>query len=686
MRNSRRICCKFSKNISLILLAILCLFTSSCNIEYTGSSSTGKSTDGTNVTSSATPDGEQTGNFTNDYLVNTEEALLSLVANANCERIVIGKDIAVKGEIVFERAVDILVKEDADLESNGGFILIKSNENTDINIEVENGARVGEGTVLIDCPHARVKWQGAGVLSALQAERYINAASYNDINYSGLKVGGIGKTQITEIDMLGGSNSIDDVKFEQRVNVITVYVPLAVSDKVISNAALAVAGDNCKDWSIETVDGKKIENAKGLSTRQEYLLKTVDGEANTRGYFFNIQRKANNIPVMYIYTDGNAAIDSKDEYRHGVMSIDVSGSEKYAANAMQETALNIRGRGNASWNYTDKKAYRIKFDEKTSVLGLEADKDWVLVSNYYDKSLVRNIVAHNMAAQMDYLYYTPTHISVDLFINGEYRGVYTVSDKIEVSNEKINIDTNRELSEFGFLIEIGWDFDSPNVYGQHYFDTGIIKRLYVKEPEIESKYGYRMDYIMNYVNKTDDAILSGEGYEQYIDVNSMVDWFIISELTNNTDGAFNRSCYFYKPENGKITMGPVWDFDMAFGNHYGDIDGYDGWATAEATYDEVNDTWTTYLIKDEAFMERVRTRWNEKKDVLLKTAEDSINEFMSEVAPSANENFIMWNILNQQVGGGDVDYGKYNTHALQVEYVREFVKMRAEWITNELNK
>ena len=131
-------------------------------------------------------------------------------------------------------------------------------------------------------------------------------------------------------------------------------------------------------------------------------------------------------------------------------------------------------------------------------------------------------------------------------------------------------------------------------------------------------------------------------------------------------------------------MGPVWDFDMAFGNHEGDISNYDGWASAEATYNYVNDTWTTYLIKDPKFMDKVRARWIEVRDRLLETAKNTIDTQYALVKESADLNFKLWNIIDQKVGLGRVDHKKYNTYELQIEFLREFIIKRAAWIDKRL--
>ena len=131
-------------------------------------------------------------------------------------------------------------------------------------------------------------------------------------------------------------------------------------------------------------------------------------------------------------------------------------------------------------------------------------------------------------------------------------------------------------------------------------------------------------------------------------------------------------------------MGPVWDFDMAFGNHEGDIKGYNGWATAEATYHYVNDTWTTYLVKDEQFMAKVKARWIEVRDRLLDTAFSTIDTQYELVKDSAELNFRRWDILDKKVGIGTVDYTVYNTYELQVRYLREFITQRAAYIDQRL--
>ena len=200
-------------------------------------------------------------------------------------------------------------------------------------------------------------------------------------------------------------------------------------------------------------------------------------------------------------------------------------------------------------------AYRIKLDESCSILGLKKDMDWVLVSSYPDKTLMRNAVAHEMAKQLEYLEYTPTHILIELYLNGEYRGVYTIAEKIEFGGGKIR------------------------------------------------------------------------GYNGWCGV----------------DNTFS-----YLGKNGK--------------------------------------TWYHFLFKYPSFTSRFAERWDEVKDTLLQTALDTIDTQYKAVLGAQTRNFDRWDILNKKIGAGNVDHRTYNTFDLQVEYLREFINTRYNWIDENISE
>ena len=386
------------------------------------------------------------------------------------------------------------------------------------------------------------------------------------------------------------------------------------------------------------------------------------------------------VPTVEIYTNNNEPILTKTDYVEGVMLIDGVGYE-----------MKIRGRGNASWTTFPKKGYRIKLNSGEPLFGLPKDKDWVLVSSYPDKTLIRNSVAHSIAAVLDGLEYTPTHTLVNFYLNGEYMGIYTIADKIEEDKNKLDFSPKEgDIPspfgglDIGFLCEIGWDFDGENVYNKDYFDAEKVVRIYVKEPEITEANTPELTYTREYIYAMERAIIWDADWQDYIDVDSWVDWFIVTELTFNTESAFYRSCYLWKRQGGKLMLGPVWDFDMAFGNHMGDIPGYDGWCTTESSYKYIMENWMNYLLTYEEFTDAIKARWDEKKDELLRVALSAVDEYSEALDGYWQQNFEKWNILKSYVGVGSVNPYVYDTYEKQVQYLRDFISTRWEYMDERI--
>ncbi len=394
------------------------------------------------------------------------------------------------------------------------------------------------------------------------------------------------------------------------------------------------------------------------------------------------------IPVINIVTDDNKEITSKSEYKYANMSIVCDENTGFDCN-ISDVKIQIKGRGNASWNQFPKKSYRIKLDESISLFGMKKDKDWLLVSNYADKSLMRNIVAHNMAKKLDNLEYTPTHIAVEFYLNGEYMGVYGFAEKIEFGGGKLEYAANSETIDTSYLLEVGWDYNDDMVYGMNYFDTNYILRIVIKEPEFTKKYTPSGNYIINYMKKAENAVVSLNEYEEYVDVDSLIDYLIITEFTNNTENVFYRSCYMYKPSGEKLKFGPVWDFDMAFGNYSYDIKNYNGWCSIDNNFTYIGNggiSWYSFLFKDPKFTEKFVLRWDEVKEELLQTALDTVDIQEKALASAQLRNFKLWDIMDKKIGAGNVDHRTYNTYELQVEYLEKFINDRYNWIEENISE
>lgn len=398
------------------------------------------------------------------------------------------------------------------------------------------------------------------------------------------------------------------------------------------------------------------------------------------------------IPAVFLTTDDPAAI-TKDEYVPCTVQIDSSMTDgKYTSTEV--LTGEIRGRGHSTWSWP-KKPYKIKLEEKTSLLGMTEAKRWVLIANYADESLLRNTIAFDMARSLGSFRFVPTEIPVDVYMNGIYQGVYTLGEQLEVKSSRLPLDDNLANVETGYLLEIGGADPNVDTKGWNYFDlpSGCGVNIKIKSPDTEedpnAEYNFTQkhyDFIYSYMCRADNAITTLTDYEDYINVDSFIDWFLVHEFSYNLDSCFRRSCYITKPKLSRLEMGPVWDFDLAFGNMYMDNPKYDDWATIGSgdSNSYIGITWFNYLMTDDSFREKARARWDEVKDTMLQTSLDTLNYYKPLVAPSAEKNFEIWKTLNTANGFQPQSMQNENTYVSQLQYITRFLYSRQKWIDENL--
>ncbi len=552
---------------------------------------------------------------------------------------------------------------------NGAVLTVKTKDICDISLTTDETL----DRFSFDAPNASLTWSGGNVPFMYEIARKMNVSTFNGspVTDGGDKLGGDGDAVITDITLYKDKTKSDPVEASVTVNgnVITLSYPWNYNGKNIGNAYIdVISTGKC------TLD---LSSPVDLSTPS--LVTVADESGKTRTYRITSKRQSYGIPTVEINTSTGKDIDTREDYIVSEMIID---GESYP--------IEIRGRGNASWTTFPKKAYRIKLDEKAKLLGMPANRDWVLVSNYADPSLIRNNIASDMAKCLDGLDFTPTHVSVDLYVNGEYLGVYGFAEKIEDAKSRVDLgdpitDTNGNITDFGFLCELGWDYYSENVYKKDYFDLDYMIRIYIKEPTVEAKNDATFKYIYDYVRAAEKAVVSGEGWQDYLDTDSWVDWFIINELCNNTESSFHRSFFMYKTADGKLSAGPIWDYDMSFGNFTGDLPAYDrGWVTVDSTFTYAYRNWMYFLLRDEEFVSLVKARWAEVGEELYKTALASIDENAEELQKAADNNFTRWNkVLGHKVGLSRAS-AKFDTWDGQIDYIRDFIETRYNFMNEKL--
>lgn len=615
-----------------------------------------------------------------DVFFVTTEAELSLLsetgalssyyeANGRAPAVMLADGIVIESDVTITTSVEMMFLGTAEIR-NDAHIIITTDEECEIKLTTNENI----SSFHIDAPRASLIWQGGDVPFSYEVAMYMNVSSFNggEVTYEGDKLGGEGKTEIVSVKLYKDKNKKNEADGECVVNgnIITVYYPYDYNYGNVDKSYL----------DLVTADGDIYEMGEAVDLDSQRLITVADEDGKARVYRLCAERKSYGIPILSIDTASGKDVASKTEYERATMTLD---GDTYT--------MNIRGRGNASWRIFPKHAYRLKLDEKASVLGLDSNRDWVLVSNYADPSLIRNSIASDMAKTLDGLRFTPTHKAVDLYVNGEYQGVYMIAEKIEDAGNRVDLgdpiyDEDGTIRDFGFLLEFGWDYDSENVYGKDYFNTTYCKRVYIKEPEITEAKNSTYKYIYNYITSVDKAISEGGDWQSLIDVDSWVDWFIVNELTNNTECVFYRSLYMYKPAGGKLTAGPIWDYDMAFGNHLDDIKDYEGWVSVDSTYGYLYKNWMYYLLRDDYFISLVKARWEEKKEVLLATALASVDENAAIIETAQKNNFAVWpKVLKYQIG---VSTASTLVHTWEghLDYIRDFINMRYEWMDERLTR
>ena len=316
---------------------------------------------------------------------------------------------------------------------------------------------------------------------------------------------------------------------------------------------------------------------------------------------------------------------------------------KLSSQPVLESKINIRVRGNSSRTF-DKVGYLFKFtddagmERKLEVMGMEKDSTWVLHGPYLDKTLMRNYMWYNLAGQI--MEWAPDVRYCEVFLDHEYQGLYVMAEQISMGEGRIEMTKYDGKSNISSYIVCA---DRESVNDVQYLDNAlrINGKLEVKYPGASRITPELTEYISRDFSRFEKALYSFDydtaryGYQNYIDVDSFVDYFIINEVTQNTDAGL-YSTYFYKDVSGKLKM-CVWDFNNCCDNYIED-------QTPMAGFFMQNRPWYFVLCKDEAFMEKVITRYHQlRKGILSEEAVESyIAGVQSYLGPAIERNFEKW--------------------------------------------
>lgn len=368
-----------------------------------------------------------------------------------------------------------------------------------------------------------------------------------------------------------------------------------------------------------------------------------------------------------------------EDYTRGTASIQHDAHGVYQTTSIA-SPLGIRTRGHST-RFMPKRPYRVRFDENTSLFGMKSAKNYILLADYVDRSMVRNGLMVYMSKLLDTNMYTLDYRFVDLYLNQRYRGQYLLIERVEFQKNRLDIQPNLTLDDAGFMVELDFQVYVQNQGNENLEWFKVNDKPYViKEPNPITTLGYQFRhtrYMSNYFKDMRNALINRSNYETYIDVDNWIDYFLIQEIAKNVDVGWG-SVYMVKETGGKLKHMPLWDFDLAFGNAdyipYGPV-GHWGWAN-----DEKNELFTL-MMKIPA----IRTRFKDKliayETSMLPKVIDYLNDNESRLATLSQSNFVMWP-MNQCEGWCPIPepLRDMTTINQQFTYLRNFLTQRFAWM------
>lgn len=428
-------------------------------------------------------------------------------------------------------------------------------------------------------------------------------------------------------------------------------------------------------------DGQIDDRYEGVEDGLPYIEKAETTISDFTVTSENYDETKLSLPIIKIDTYNGKDITSKTEYVSSTISI----SNTLKNYSLSQTTVDVRGRGNSTWQYFDKKAYKLKFTVKTDLFGMGAAKKWVLLANALDESMMRNYLAFSLGKLLE-LEYTSDCQFVNLYLNGTYKGVYLLCEQVQEGETRVNINSSKTGQvDTGYLLEginanIKVDYKTfmlDTVDGQHLGDPGRFTFI-IKSPELLECTDEQVSYISDYVKKTNEAIFKKDWDSicEYIDVDSFVNMFLLDEILMNQDMGY--SFYMYKKQSGKLYMGPLWDFDQACGSSsHGGI-GYKGW------YAGSEHRWFTALIEIPQFKELVSKRYQQKKNAIHGLLDSIDNMINSHIFDFAMSNYVFNTFGDTNRWRTVYEIAQLKTYKEHVVFLKTWLTNRFIWMENQL--
>jgi len=424
-----------------------------------------------------------------------------------------------------------------------------------------------------------------------------------------------------------------------------------------------------------------------------------------------INDETSNLPLVMINTKGQTIVQNSRVLVDMKVLNSPLGTNNITDSIFEYNGkISVEIRGFTSANFP-KKSYTVgtRLDSVTNLnvplLGLPKENDWVFNGPYPDKSLMRNVLAYHLGNLTGK--WSPRTKYFELYLNGVYQGVYILIEKIKIDKNRLNLATLAPIDVTGDQVTGGYvlKLDRPEVTDVENKDywispyrawTSSQQREYFlfQDPKGDKLQPAQFNYIKNCITNFENAMYSDNyqdkvtGYFPLIDMQSFVDYYIITELSRNLDG-YRISTFLHKDKDskgGKITMGPYWDYDICFGNanffsagvpEGWIIDGMGGGDSYAMPF------WWQKFRLDPYFNDQLKKRWNYWTANYLNTSylNHVIDSCSYELMDAQKRNFKTWDILSINVWPNNYVGGSY---ANELSYLKNWLSSRITWMDSQI--
>ena len=407
----------------------------------------------------------------------------------------------------------------------------------------------------------------------------------------------------------------------------------------------------------------EVEQKSGM-TKNDFSSPVVYQFIMRNGETFQYTVKAefllSAIPELTITTTDPsiAEIPSKDYYLEGTLAVNGRGGyEDYTGKT------EVKGRGNSTWGYP-KKPYRLKLNKKAEICGLGKAKNYVLLANHLDPTLMLNSVAFKIGRLLE-LPFTNHASPVDVVLNGIYKGSYLLTEQIEVKENRVDLDENNSVM---WELDSYWD-DEPK-----FKSTAFNLPVMVKDPDLTTEqFEYWKKDFNAFTTQFAKEPLEGNSYVDMIDIESVAKFLITFNLVHNMEINHPKSVFLHKEGNGKYVMGPIWDFDWAYdyegtSNHFGRYNT----PLFSSSMNGVGTAFFQRFLQDSRVKAIYKRTWQDFKNNKLDALLQYVDDYAVMLKPSVERNSELWE----------------NTRSFdtKVKELKTWLRNRADYIDSEVSK